>query len=190
MSLFWSNKMHMLLLSYNTVACLFCLLVPLMFKGIYIYFGLLFLAVLCVCFIFWTLFCEFQFCTVLLRQIFAAKVPRSAQFAAVSVCFFLVSGLGLLWLSVVLRVLSSCSLLPFSPAIFMLFPLWSLFSNTCGFDCFYFFMLPLARLSYDLFMNACGPPVTSFLAVLCVCFSFFGTRKEGILYEQDCWRVE
>ena len=120
MSLFCYNKMHMLLLS---VACLFCLLVPLMFKGIYIYFGLLFLAVLCVCFIFWTLFCEFQFCTVLLWQIFAAKVPRSAQFAVVSVCFFLVSGLGLLWLSVVLRVLSSCSLLPFSPAIFMLFPL-------------------------------------------------------------------
>ena len=54
---FYYNKMHMLLLSYNTVDWFLCLLVPLSFKGIWIYFGLLFLAVLFVCFIFLTLFC-------------------------------------------------------------------------------------------------------------------------------------
>ena len=75
--------MHMLLLPYITVACLFCFLVPLIFKFIYIYSCPLFLAVLFLRLIFFCSFCSFQLCTVLM-----CRISRELKFPVLRSCLF------------------------------------------------------------------------------------------------------
>ena len=80
----------MLLLPYITVACLFCFLVPLIFKFIYIYSCPLFLAVLFLRLIFFLLILFIPIVHCFDVQNFSrAKVPRSAQLFVLSACFFL-----------------------------------------------------------------------------------------------------
>ena len=157
----------MLLLPYSTIACLFCLLVLLCLR-LYIY--ILVCSVWLGCFLFLlfflTHFTNSNFALSCCDRIFTVKVPRSARFVAVSVFFFLSSGLGVLLPSAVLLVLSSCSLLLFFFSLFLCcFPslhFLGTFLASGDLLVFSFFLLFLARLLSGLFIHACGPPATPF----------------------------
>ena len=116
------------MLSFITVACLFCLLVLLSLSA-YIY-------VLVCCFWRCCLFvCSFVFghfvqCTFCCCIIFAPRVPHSTQFFDVSACFFRASRL---WDIVAACCVASFvflfSFASFSPTIYDVFRFWALFKH-------------------------------------------------------------
>ena len=143
----------MLLLPYTTVGCLFCLFVPLIFKDVYKYSCLLFLAVLFLRLIFFLiiLFIPIVHCFDV-QNFSRAKVPRSVQLFVLSAWFFLALRFVTLCRGGMLLVLPS-----FPPSLFFLdilccFPSFGVLANFVVPDYFtrfaFFLALPCACTSW------------------------------------------